>query len=107
MTSFAQAFAKARKEKGAGKTFMWNGKSYSTNYKEEVSKAPSNSPRPKARENKPSVSSVAPTRGPAPTGSRLEVKRPSAEPYTSDSKTSKVAERVRKRKAQSQQGRKR
>ena len=29
--SFKAAFAAARKEKGAGKTFTWNGKSYSTN----------------------------------------------------------------------------
>ena len=29
--SFAEAFRAARKEKGAGSTFSWNGKSYSTN----------------------------------------------------------------------------
>jgi hypothetical protein len=31
MASFNKAFAAARKELGAGKTFTWNGKSYSTN----------------------------------------------------------------------------
>lgn len=31
MASFKEAFAKARKELGAGKTFTWNGKLYSTN----------------------------------------------------------------------------
>lgn len=36
MTSFNEAFKKARKEKGAGATFMWNGKKYTTDYKEEV-----------------------------------------------------------------------
>lgn len=33
--SFGKAFAAARKEKGAGSTFMWKGKSYSTNQKGE------------------------------------------------------------------------
>jgi hypothetical protein len=53
MASFKEAFAAARKKLGAGKTFEWNGKSYSTNYKEEVSKpasaAPTKSIRPKAK----------------------------------------------------------
>ena len=52
MASFKEAFAAARKKLGAGKTFEWNGKSYSTNLKEEVSKpvsaAPTKSIRPKA-----------------------------------------------------------
>lgn len=38
MASFKEAFAAARKELGAGKTFMWKGKSYSTNYAEENKK---------------------------------------------------------------------
>ena len=33
--SFSEAFRKARAEKGAGETFMWRGKRYSTNIKEE------------------------------------------------------------------------
>jgi hypothetical protein len=46
MATFKEAFAAARKEKGAGKTFMYNGKSYSTNYdKEQVDK----SDKPKAK----------------------------------------------------------
>lgn len=45
--SFGKAFAAARKEMGAGETFTWKGKSYTTNYKEE---AASDKPmRPKAR----------------------------------------------------------
>jgi hypothetical protein len=36
MATFKEAFAAARKEKGAGKTFMYNGKSYSTDYTEEA-----------------------------------------------------------------------
>jgi hypothetical protein len=59
--SFAKAFAAARKEKGAGKTFTWNGKSYSTNTKEDVAKKAA--PRPRANPNRaPSVSSTAPAR---------------------------------------------
>lgn len=39
--SFSKAFAAARKEMGKGGTFTWKGKSYTTNYKEEVApKAP-------------------------------------------------------------------
>lgn len=38
--SFKEAFAAARKQMGAGKTFDWNGKSYSTNYAEEEKAKP-------------------------------------------------------------------
>ena len=34
--SFSDAFREARKLKGAGKTFEWNGNIYSTNYANEV-----------------------------------------------------------------------
>ena len=37
--SFKEAFAAARKQMGAGKTFDWNGKSYTTNYAEEEGKS--------------------------------------------------------------------
>jgi hypothetical protein len=36
--TFAQAFAAARKEKGAGKVFTWNGKRYSTNTADDKKK---------------------------------------------------------------------
>ena len=49
MASFKETFAKERKRLGKGKTFMWNGKSYTTNYAEEESSAPKSSPRPKAK----------------------------------------------------------
>ena len=49
MTSFSKAFAAARKEKGAGKTFQWNGKTYTTDYASEKSTTPSSSPRAKAK----------------------------------------------------------
>lgn len=61
MTTFAQAFREARQRLGAGKTFTWNGKSYSTNLAEEGSgsrsRAPSSSPRP------PSKPAATPARG--------------------------------------------
>jgi len=48
MASFGKAFAAARKAKGPGKTFMWQGKSYSTNTASDSGKgsAPTSSPRP-------------------------------------------------------------
>ena len=45
--TFSKAFAAARKEMGAGKTFEWKGKKYTTDLKEEVKGA--SSPKPKAR----------------------------------------------------------
>ena len=47
MATFKEAFAAARKEKGAGKTFMHNGKSYSTNYAEEEKKPTGTKPKAK------------------------------------------------------------
>jgi hypothetical protein len=51
--SFSRAFADARKEMGAGKTFTWRGNSYTTNLAEEApargSRAPSESVRPQPR----------------------------------------------------------
>ena len=62
MTSFSKAFAAARKEKGAGKTFQWNGKSYTTDYASEKSNS-SRSSRPKAR---PTASSPTKSTSTAP-----------------------------------------
>ena len=75
--SFSKAFASARKEKGAGKTFTWKGKSYTTNYKEEEKKSgptrprrrpaqttPSSSPRPKPRPSMTSSTSKGPSSRP-------------------------------------------
>lgn len=36
--SFSQAFSEARKKLGSGKTFTWNGKKYTTDTKEDLSK---------------------------------------------------------------------
>lgn len=56
MATFKEAFKEARKKYGAGKTFTWKGKSYSTNLAEEEAKpaptkktTPKTSPRPRAR----------------------------------------------------------
>lgn len=52
--SFGKAFAAARKEMGAGKTFTWKGKKYTTDLKEEAGKTSgATSPRPKARPKSP------------------------------------------------------
>lgn len=45
--SFKAAFAAARKELGAGKTFTWKGKSYSTNLAEETGTKGSARPQPR------------------------------------------------------------
>lgn len=45
--SFSKAFAAARKDKGAGKTFTWKGKEYTTDYKEESGTSATS--KPKAR----------------------------------------------------------
>jgi hypothetical protein len=44
--SFRQAFADARRELGAGRTFNWRGSSYTTNYAEEEGSSRRSSPRP-------------------------------------------------------------
>ena len=48
-SKFGKAFAAARKEKGAGKTFTFEGKSYSTDMASDKSSAPTSSSRPTAR----------------------------------------------------------
>jgi len=55
MSSFSKAFAAARKAKGPGKTFMWNGKSYSTNTKSDARAA-----------STPRAASTAPTKSKRP-----------------------------------------
>jgi len=49
MATFKEAFAAARKEKGAGKTFTWNGKSYTTDRADDKKPAPTASNKPKAK----------------------------------------------------------
>lgn len=57
--SFGQTFKAARKQLGAGKTFDWNGKKYTTDYKEEVGQQ-SNSPQQSSGDNIAEDSSVNP-----------------------------------------------
>jgi len=47
--TFGEAFAEARKEQGAGGTFSYKGKSYTTNYAEEENKGSSSSYNPQGR----------------------------------------------------------
>jgi len=61
MASFNEAFKAARKKQGAGGTFTWQGKKYSTNLAEEASAAPKASAKPKPKpERKPKVDSTPP-----------------------------------------------
>lgn len=67
--SFSDAFKAARAEKGAGSTFTWRGKSFSTNRADETSKPKANKPStpapqrstsaPKARDTGDSASKLA------------------------------------------------
>jgi hypothetical protein len=49
MATFKETFAAKRKELGAGKTFTWNGKSYTTDYATDKKSAPTASDKPKAK----------------------------------------------------------
>jgi hypothetical protein len=71
MTSFSEAFAAARKEKGAGKTFRWpdkNGKLYTTDYaSEKASSSPSSRPKARPTASAPTKSaSTAPAKSARP-----------------------------------------
>ena len=73
--SFSKAFAAARKEMGAGKTFSWKGKKYTTDLKEEVKGAKSPvkpKARPeglKAKTTSAPTTSIRPKRKPVDSGS--------------------------------------
>lgn len=75
--TFAQAFAAARKAKGAGATFTWQGKSYSTNRADDApaarrSTTPTTSVRPQAR---PGSTSTAPAGGRGNGANEVTVRR--------------------------------
>lgn len=53
--SFSEAFRAARKDKGSGSTFTWNGKSYSTNLASESKTPPRSANKPAAPANKPAA----------------------------------------------------
>ena len=82
--SFGKAFNAARKEKGKGKTFTWKGKSYTTNYKEEIKKPKVKAkvkPKPRSSSEKVGGTKAAPKTslrpklrpGPPPNG-KIETK---------------------------------
>lgn len=68
MASFKEAFAAARKAKGAGASFEWNGKTYSTNRADDAKSTPT---KPKARPTQAPKKPAAATPDKAP-------KKPSA-----------------------------
>jgi hypothetical protein len=101
MSSFKEAFKKARAEQGASGVFTWNGKKYTTDLKEETKPKSgtkpksrpegmvSKSPRPKARSNKPKVNSEAPSMGANDTsGGSLKTSTPSKPKSDSANKVS-------------------
>lgn len=82
-SSFSEAFREARKEKGAGSTFTWRGKSYSTNLAEEAKKPSAPAPRaqaPAARaEPAPAPKAAPKPAAPAPRA-QAPAPRPTAAP---------------------------
>lgn len=68
--SFREAFAAARKAKGPGATFTWNGKSYSTNTADDAK-----SSRPKARSKTAPTVSKRPTTRTSPKSAPSAAKR--------------------------------
>ena len=97
--SFGKAFAAARKAKGAGKTFTWKGKSYSTNYKEDAkSKAPTTSKRPKANPKREPAAKPPKPRSPITTTRLSDVRggRGDGRAETNRRRTDQMVDRVRK-----------
>lgn len=72
--SFGEAFAAFRRERGAGETFPWRGKTYSTNYKEEAASGSSNSSR--------SSSSRRPSTEELTSRARSAIDRAESKPFT-------------------------
>jgi len=70
MATFKEAFAKARKEKGPGKTFTWNGKTYTTDRADDVRKDKA----PPARPAKVEARATAKSGASRSTEGKVEVK---------------------------------
>jgi hypothetical protein len=83
MATFKETFAAKRKELGAGKTFTWNGKSYTTDRADDKKPAPTASNKPKARP-------AAPQSGASQSGTAGKV-APKAAPKESMSGASRSA----------------
>ena len=76
MASFKETFKAERDKKGPGKTFTWNGKSYSTDYAEEKKSAPTTKPKAKPAPTKPKArpANLNPQSGAAQSGTAGKVK---------------------------------
>jgi hypothetical protein len=76
-SKFGKAFAAARREKGPGKTFTFEGKSYSTNMASDKGSAPARTPSI-AKRAEAAIDRASPTRPKSrPTGTRPQA-RPTA-----------------------------
>jgi hypothetical protein len=78
--SFGKAFAAARKEKGAGNTFTWKGKSYSTNRADDKPSKNKSGSTDIAAMAKEAIDRSGPTRPRARPGSDEKPTRPRARP---------------------------
>jgi len=94
-SEFQKAFAAARKEKGPGKTFTFNGRSYTTNYAEEAGeKAPAKTETPKrdiAKVAEAAIDKASPTRPKSrPTGTRPQSRPTATTPVTKSASVPEV-----------------
>jgi len=98
MASFSKAFAAARKAKGPGKTFMWQGKSYSTNTAADKSSstrraspsAPASSPRPPSAGAKGAARGAAGAAAGAAAVARVRERMPQVEASTEGRRMERV-----------------
>lgn len=93
MATFKEAFAAARKEKGAGKTFMYNGKSYSTNYATEEKKPSGTKPKAKPAGLNPKSGASRSTAGKVASPAKAEPRKTISNPNAT-SVTGKVAPKM-------------
>ena len=94
-SEFQKAFAAARKEKGPGKTFTFNGRSYTTNYAEEAGeKAPAKTEAPKGdivKVAEAAIDRASPTRPKSrPTGTRPQSRPTATTPVTKSASVPEV-----------------
>ena len=87
--SFNKAFTAARKDKGAGGVFTWNGKKYTTNYKEDKagkSKADDKAPTKAPTKAAPKAAPKAPTKYTGPLAGKGFTPPPAKKPSFVNSK---------------------
>lgn len=109
--TFAEAFRAARKDKGAGKTFTWGGKSYTTNYASEGPKRSGTAPaKPAAKASAATAAKPAATAAKPPVGSRANpfpANKKEDIVVTGKSTPAKPADKTRTSKDRSAEARKR